>query len=109
MTKVTDNNKAVRDWTIACLYLDGRYSQRELAERYEISRATVRRAIDAHRAEYNERVTNVGRPSDYDVGQPMYDETVSERFTRRVITGCTLIFTAALAAFTGYAIWNAFN
>jgi DNA-binding transcriptional MocR family regulator len=109
MTKATDYSRIARDKDIAELYLDGLYSQRELAELYQVSRSTVRRAVEQNRGWYEEMKRGpAGRPTDYDMGQPMYDEE-SARFRGYVYNALAVVAAAVMAGTAGAILYMAFN
>lgn len=107
MSKNTGNvSKEQRDLDIGRQYFYG-YSQRELADRYGVSRATVRRAIEKFRLD-REKVDTMGLPTDYDSGQPMYDDYATKTVPTWATYGALAIL-AGLAGFTGYILYNVFN
>jgi hypothetical protein len=107
----TKYDKDVRDYQIAMKYFNGTYSQRELAEAYCVSRATVRRAIDDYRSTFDQdnmsgkvfetdtgtyyEGDDEGRSTNEEKGQPKWVEV-----------GAALI-TGGLAFFVGFILTKA--
>jgi hypothetical protein len=103
------NCKLERDMAIADEYFDGMYSQRELADRYGVSRATVRRAIDDYRDSFGNVIDKPeGLPASYDEGQPMYDDCEPQTVPWWAAVGA-IIIVCVLGAYAGGVLWYALN